>query len=100
MDTLTSQQRKYLRGLAHHLDPIVLIGRHGVTETVIRTTSQALDAHELVKVRFVDRKDEKKEMIEELAARADCHVAGVVGHTAVLYRQQRDPAKRRIQLSE
>ena len=71
-----------------------------MTETVIRATAQALDAHELIKVRFVDRKDEKRELIENLAARAGCQVAGTIGHTAVLYRQQRDPAKRRIQLSE
>ncbi len=100
VDTLTSTQRKQLRSLAHHLNPVVLIGKNGITETVVQSADQALEAHELIKVRFVERKDEKREMIEELASRSGCHIAGVVGHTAILYRQQRDPAKRRIELGE
>ena len=59
MEELTSLQRKHLRGLAQALDAVVLVGKQGVTENLVRAVDAALEAHELVKIRFNEFKDEK-----------------------------------------
>lgn len=95
---MTSQQRKQLRGLAHHLDPVVMIGKQGLTDGIIAATVKALDAHELIKVRFLDFKDEKQGLTDQLATATSSEVAGIIGHIAILYREHPDPDKRRIEL--
>ena len=100
MDPLHSGQRKYLRGLAHHLDPVVLIGKQGVTDTVIQSIEEALTAHELIKVRFNDHKDEKKALCAAIAERTASEVAGIIGHVAILYRPHPEVEKRRITLQQ
>lgn len=100
MNELTSKQRKHLRGLAHALDPVVHVGKGGLTDEVARQVDRALDAHELVKVRFVAGKEEKRALVAEVCERVAAVPAGVVGHVAILYRQHREPEKRRIRLPE
>ncbi len=82
-------QRKYLRGLAHKLEPVVLVGQAGVTEGVIEAVDQALLDHELIKVRLREPED-KKAMARALAAGADAELCGLVGHTVILYRPHPD----------
>ena len=67
MKTLTSSQRKFLRSRAHHLDPAVLVGKQGVTDTLVRAAQQSLEAHELIKIRFNEFKEEKRELAEPAA---------------------------------
>jgi len=95
---LTSSQRKRLRGLAHALEPLVHVGKSGVTDELATQIDRALDAHELVKVRFLEGKSEKAELVAELCARTGAAAAGTVGHVAILYREHPDPEKRRIEL--
>ena len=98
MEQLTGRQRRHLRGLANRLQPVVFIGRHGLTDAVLETLDQNLAAHELVKVKFVDLKDRKKELAAELAERTTSHLAGLIGHNALLYRPHADEDKRKIEL--
>jgi len=98
MEELTSSQRKQLRSLAHHLKPVCYIGKSGLTESVGVSVDVALKAHELIKVKFVDCKDQKKELTAQLTERTHSQLAGIIGHVAILYRQQRDPDKRDIDL--
>ena len=95
---LEGYQRRYLRGLAHGLDPAVQVGKAGLSPGVIDAIGTALDAHELIKVRLAGSKAEKRELIARLEEELGCHQAGMVGHVAMLYRQQPDPEKRRIVL--
>jgi len=95
---LTSAQRKFLRASAHHLDPVVLIGKQGVTDSLVRSAADALEAHELVKVRFNEFKDDKQELIRDIAFRTNSQLAGMIGHVAILFRYQEDPEKRKIEL--
>jgi len=95
---LTAPQRKRLRSLAHHLQPIVLIGKHGVTDAVIGAVNDALEVYELIKIRFNEHKDAKKLLTAEIAERTRCEIAGIIGHVAILYREQEDPEKRSIAL--
>jgi RNA-binding protein len=91
--SLTGKQRRYLRGLGHHLNPVVQLGKAGITEAVIEQTKQALEAHELIKVRFGDGYEDKaRPGAIRLAEATDSSVAGVIGHTALLYRpRDEDP---------
>lgn len=97
---MTSQQRKQLRGLAHHLDPVVSIGKQGLTPGIIAATAKALDAHELIKIRFLDFKDEKQDLADQLAAATSSDIAGIIGHVAILYREHPEPEKRKIVLDQ
>ena len=100
MRTLTSAERKYLRGLAQRMDPVVYVGKAGLSDSVVESADLALEAHELVKVRFIDHKDEKDEITQVLAERTGAQVAGRIGHVAIIYRQNPDEDKRRIDLDE
>jgi RNA-binding protein len=92
---LQGYQRKYLRGLAHGFEPVVQVGQAGVSEAVVAAVLQALEDHELIKIRMREPED-KRGMASELAARAGAHLVGLVGHTAILYRPH--PEKPVIQL--
>ena len=100
MKELKGSQRKYLRGLAHKLNPSALIGQKGVTPALLEEIEQALDASELIKVKFVDfkEKDQKTELLENIVSSTRSHLAGMVGHVAILYRQNADVEKRSIKL--
>ena len=78
-------QRKFLRGLAHSYRAVVQVGQEGVTTAVVAAVRQALQDHELVKVRLHRPKD-KKAMAQQLATRTDAELCGLVGHQAILYR--------------
>jgi len=100
MTKLTGAQRKHLRALAHHLDATCYVGKNGVTDAVIASVDMALDANELIKLKFNDCKKEKKELSAEIAKRTRSHQVGMVGNVATFYRQQRDEEKRKIGLPE
>lgn len=102
MKNLKGFQKKYLRGRAHALKPIVFIGQKGVTDNVVQSTDEALNKHELVKIKFVDfkEKDQKKELTATVATRANCQLVGMIGHIAIFYRRHSDPEKRKIELPQ
>lgn len=98
MKSLTGEEKRSLKAQAHHLKPVVLIGRNGITDSLIEATAKALDDHELIKLKFIDFKEEKKELLEEIASRTASHVITLIGNTAIVYKQNKDIKKRRIVL--
>ncbi|MBW1754247.1 MAG: YhbY family RNA-binding protein, partial [Deltaproteobacteria bacterium] len=60
MKKLQGFQKKHLRGLAHSLKPVVFIGQKGITDTVVRSINEALNSHELIKVKFIDFKENRR----------------------------------------
>ncbi|MFC1863810.1 ribosome assembly RNA-binding protein YhbY [Thermodesulfobacteriota bacterium] len=98
MNKLTSQQRKFLKGKAHSLEPVVMVGKNGVSDSLIKLTDEVLKSHELIKVRFIDFKDKKKMLLEEIVERTGSEAVGMIGHVAILYRQNPDEEKRKIDL--
>lgn len=97
---LKGYQRKYLRGLAHSLKPIVLIGQKGVNNSVADSLDEALTKHELVKAKFIEDKDKdsKQRAIEWLERATKAVLVGQIGHTAIFYRPHPEPDKRQIVL--
>ena len=95
---LTSRQRRWLRGEAHALSPLVQVGGKGVTDAVAAELDRALGVHELVKVRLAGERDERQAAAGELAERTRSHLVGLVGRVATLYRQHPDPESRRYRV--
>jgi RNA-binding protein len=90
---LSAVQRKRLRALAHPLEPIVRVGKSGVTDAVVGAAERALFDHELIKVRLYEPED-KRAMATELASRTSASLCGLLGHTVILYK--RHPKRPRI----
>ncbi len=86
---LMENQLRFLRGRAHPLKPIVMIGQSGLTPGVVSETERALKDHELVKVRVrgADRAA-RDAMLAELVTRTAAELVTRIGHVAVLYRQR------------
>lgn len=95
---LTSRERKDLRALAHRLGVNVQIGKHGLSETLLKECEQALLAHELIKVQFVGHKEEKHSISGELADKLEACLCGLIGNRAILYRPQPNVELRKIKL--
>jgi RNA-binding protein len=90
-DALTGRQRRHLRALGHHLQPVVQVGHEGVTEAVVRAANQQLDTHELIKVRIGESSpQDRHEGAELLAEKTGAQVAQVLGRTALLYRARKE----------
>jgi RNA-binding protein len=100
MTTLTGSARTYLRGLAHHLNPVVQLGKNGMTESFLDEVNRALDIHELIKVKFTSFKTEKKTLSKAIAEQTRSEMLGLIGNIVILYREQHDPAQRKIQIPE
>lgn len=91
MHMLTGKQKRYLRSLAHHLDPIFQVGKGGINDHLIRHIEEAVEARELIKVSVLNNSLEEARVIgPELAARAGCELVQVIGKTIVLYRESKD----------
>ena len=88
---LSERQRKYLRGLGHALDPVLLIGQHGTTPAVVAEAKRALHDHELIKVKFrgADR-DARDAGLAELATATESTLVHRIGHTALYYKRRND----------
>jgi RNA-binding protein len=85
---LTPRQKKHLRALAHHLEPIVRVGQHGLTPGVATETGRALESHELIKVKIDAEGNDRKQLAGEIAAGTGSDVVGVIGKVVILYRKR------------
>ncbi len=94
---ITGKQRSYLKGLAQKLDPTVYIGKAGLTETVVRSISEKLDASELVKVKIQEGCTlSPKETCQKLSEELNAEFVQAIGRKFVLYRQAANKEKRKI----
>lgn len=94
MKALTPAERQHLKGEAHKLNPVVLIGNGGLTPAVVNEIDVALKAHELIKIKAAGAEREDREtwmtrICEDLKAQPVQHI----GKTLVIYREQPDKAK-------
>jgi RNA-binding protein len=88
---LSERQRKYLRGLGHALNPVLLIGNAGVTPAVIAEAKRALQDHELIKVKFRGAEREARDAgLTSLAVSTDSVMVHRIGHTALYYKRRND----------
>jgi RNA-binding protein len=84
---LDAKQRQNLRGQAHALKPVVMIGAHGVTDGVLAELEGAIHTHELIKIRLPQvSHDERDDMIQALSGASHADVVGRIGRVLILYR--------------
>ena len=85
---MTSKQRAYLRGLANSLEPIVHVGKGGMSAAIEKQADDALTAREILKGRVLETAPvTAKEVAAEIAAAVNAEVVHVIGRTFVLYRK-------------
>lgn len=84
--TLTNAEKRDLKARAQRLEPVVKLGHGGMSDAFIRSMDEALTQHGLVKMKFSGHKEEKKELVPQIAERTDSVVVMQVGHVAVFFR--------------
>lgn len=91
---LTPKQIKYLRGVAHSLSPLVLIGKEGISEELLKAVQIEADRHELVKVKIgTNSSVDKNEATQVLPEATGCALVQLIGKTLILYRPNPKLAK-------
>lgn len=88
---LTQSQKRELKKQAHHLKPVVIIGQHGLADSVMRELESTLEHHELIKIRInaADR-EERAQMLEQILRQTGAESIQTIGHVAVIYRPSAD----------
>ncbi|MBL9003628.1 MAG: YhbY family RNA-binding protein [Myxococcales bacterium] len=87
--TLSTRQRAYLRGLGHHLQPVVMLGKEGISAGLLQALDTALDQHELVKLRLSENAPgERHELATGLAEQSVSALVQVLGRIVLLYRRR------------
>ncbi|MGQ9658797.1 MAG: ribosome assembly RNA-binding protein YhbY [Thermochromatium sp.] len=93
--SITEKQKRWLKSRVHHLKPVVIIGQHGLTESVLAEIENALDHHELLKVRInVGDRNEREVVIGLICERTGAELISRIGNVAAFYRhnpKKRDP---------
>ena len=88
---LSNKQKKHLKGLAHALKPVVLLGQNGLTEGVLAEIENALNFHELIKVKIAtDDREMKQLIIDAIVRETEAVNVAKIGHIVVLYRQSEE----------
>ncbi len=88
---LNGKQKRFLRAEANHLKANVMIGKDGVTETVIDTLDTSLEAHELVKVSVLKScEQEKNEIVIDLLSNTNAELVQTIGRQIILYRRSKE----------
>ena len=96
---LTSGQRAQLKGMASVLDPVIMVGKNGITDNVITETMNSLKAHELIKGKVLETAlMTAGEVLQELAAQCGAEPVQAIGSKFVLYRQSSKEKNRKIEL--
>ena len=89
---LTEAQKRHLRGLAHKLNPVIIVGSAGLSEALLKELDTQLEHHELIKVRAnAEDRESRDELVRELCTRARAELVQRIGHIAVLYRRAEEP---------
>jgi RNA-binding protein len=89
---VNDKQKRYLKGLAHSLKPVVMIGDKGLTDNVINEIDNALSHHELIKVRISGQeKAERLEVLNAIADKTSSDLVLIIGHIGGFYRPAKEP---------
>lgn len=89
--SLTGKQRHYLRGLAHHKKPVVLIGDAGLSAAVLNEIELALNHHELVKIKLRADREEREQMLARICEQTGAEAVQLIGQMAVVFRPADPP---------
>lgn len=89
--SLSNPQKRYLRGLAHDLKPIILVGAKGPADSLLLELDTALERHELLKVKIsAEDRDSRDAWIVQLVEKSQSELVGRIGNVAILFRRSKD----------
>ncbi len=84
---LSAAEKKYFRGIGHHLKPVVLVGGGGLSETLLAELDRALEDHELIKVKVhAEDRDARRAVFDSLPTACACELITAIGGIALIYR--------------
>ena len=91
---MTSKQRAFLKKEAHNLEPIVRIGKDGLSDNIVQSLLDAINSRELIKVKILQNldadKDEARELAEELSKKSGAELVGIIGKIMIFYKENKD----------
>ena len=87
---MDKQFKKSLKAKCHHLDTVVRLGANGLTDAVNAEIDLALNSHELIKIKLVGDKEERKELAEDIAKQHGAEIINQIGHQLCLYRKKQE----------
>ena len=98
---ITGKQRRFLRARGHGLTVVVQVGKEGITPALVQAVSQALDDHELIKIRIgqgalLENKAQRKSAAADLARETESEVAQLLGNTLLLFRHHREKPRMKL----
>lgn len=89
---MNTKQISFLRGLAHSLNPVVMIGNNGLSDSVLREIETSLNAHELIKIKVSgDDRAQRIAILEQICAKTGAVPVHHIGKQLVVYRQADEP---------
>jgi RNA-binding protein len=91
--SLSSNQKRHLRGLGHHLKPVVMVGQHGLRDAVLAEIQLALDVHELIKVKIVADRDTRAQLADQITTHTGAESIHRIGQMHVLFRRNAEKPK-------
>ena len=91
-------QIKKLKALAHHLKPIVSIGKEGLNEGVINSISESLEKNELIKIKFSKNKELKEKLSKDIVNSTQSTAISIIGNTLIIYKKSQNPKNCQIKI--
>lgn len=89
--SLSKNQIKFLRGIGHHINPIIIIGQHGVTDSLMEELENSLDHHELLKIKIAaGEREDRKAIIEHILQQTKAEKIQAIGKTLLIFRQAKE----------
>jgi len=81
------------------MKPVVLIGKHGLSQAVLNAIDEVLLSHELIKIKFIDCKEERRELAQQIVEKTGSSLVTMIGNVLIIYRQHPEAEKRRYELA-
>ena len=91
---MNTKQRKFLKSQAHHLKPVIIIGKRDIDDAIIQMIDQSIRFHELIKIKFNHHKSLKENLINQINKKINSETVGMIGNIAIIYRQNEDTDQR------
>ncbi|WP_321276654.1 ribosome assembly RNA-binding protein YhbY [Thiomicrorhabdus indica] len=86
---LSNPQKKFLKGIAHNLNPMIIIGSNGVTDSLMAELETTLEHHELLKIKIaIGERDDRKKIVEHIIENTGALLVQTIGKTCVIFRQR------------
>ncbi len=90
---LNTAQKKYLRGLTHQLDPVVMVAEKGLTENVLAEIDLALEHHELIKIKLRTEREQRQAWVEQIEKCFKAELVHQIGQVACYFRRNHEKPK-------